>query len=208
MATSKPSSSSSLRSDRLVKKRRCGESGSGVRMSGPCNGVVSASSPPGRSTRRISESKSWMSRTCSSTSMRHDAVEGPVVERERRVGRELHGPVVRTEPPACAPERNDRDIRRGPRGGVDVRRQPAVAAAQVEHPIGVPERFDELALASRRPVVVVADQLPQLVVVAASAQRAISMQRMAEGREPPPRAVLVERMNGSLQRPPGSRRQP
>jgi tetratricopeptide (TPR) repeat protein len=64
-ATSKPSSSSRRRSERRVKKRRWGESGSGRRPNGRCAGVVSASVPPGRSTRRISDSSSCTSRMCS-----------------------------------------------------------------------------------------------------------------------------------------------
>ena len=56
--TSKPSSSSSAPSERAREARRCGESGSGrTHRAAALAGVVSASRPPGASTRRTSDRK-------------------------------------------------------------------------------------------------------------------------------------------------------
>ena len=68
-----PSPRASSRSVRRVNERTCGENGCSTPWSSTrqrlAAGVVSASRPPGRSTRRISENASCTSRTCSIVSM-------------------------------------------------------------------------------------------------------------------------------------------
>ena len=95
-----------------------------------------------------------------------DEIEVAVAERKRSVRLELDEPRVR-QPGAGAAERRRGHVGGGELAGVQVRRQAAVATAEVERPVHAAERAHELAQMRRRRPGVLGHELPQLVVVAA-----------------------------------------
>ena len=106
-----PSSSSSPRSERRVKKRMWGDSGSGT-VARRCAGVVSARRPPGRSTRRTSDSRSCTSRTCSIVSAHSTRSNEESASGSGASGLELDQ--LRAGQRARAPARGPRPRRRRP----------------------------------------------------------------------------------------------
>jgi hypothetical protein len=128
-------------------------------MSGGVAGVVTASVPPGTSTRRVSE------HVLDRLGAQHE-VEGAVVEWERRVGLQHREARIR-QPLPGARQRHGRDVGSGQRARVELRREPPVTAAEVESAPRAPERAHELAQVLGRWPRIGRHELPQLVVVAA-----------------------------------------
>ena len=112
-------------------------------MSGPLAGVVSASRPPGLSTRRISDRRSWTSRTCSIVSAHRTRSNAPSSS-----GSGSSGESSTTR--ACGSRRRARSSATGDTSarvsepGVEERAQTPVAAPEVERTLGVAEPADEL----------------------------------------------------------------
>ena len=104
-----------------------------VRYTRPLFGTATASVPPGRSTRRISDSISWVSSTCCRTWMHVTASK-----RESSNGRRPAAPICSKRAPGMrhAPARSrPRRVRPATRapGALQLRGEPPVAAADVEH---------------------------------------------------------------------------
>ena len=178
-APGSPCRPAARRSERRVRKRRCGESGSKRRskppaaiasaVARPCAGVVTASTPDGRSTRRASERRSCTSRTCSSVSAQSTRSKRRVGERQRSVGGQLH---VRGLRHAASGTRQRHRGHVGQRqlARPQLHRQAAVSAAEVESAVHRVERAHEGGQVLRRGRPVVGHQLPELVVVATGYQ--------------------------------------
>ena len=104
--------------------------------------MVSASVPPGRSTRRISDRSSCTSRTCSIVSAQSTRSKLPSSNGSAASG---SSSTMRASGSrrARALERDRRHVRGGQLRRVQLGREPAVAAAEVERALHVAERADE-----------------------------------------------------------------
>ena len=94
-------------------------------------------------------------------------VEGRVVERERRVGIELHQARPLAEPPPGAAERQRGHVGHDHLTRIEQLAQASVAAAQVERAPRAAERAHPFSQVRGGWPAILRDQLPELVVVAA-----------------------------------------
>ena len=175
---------------------------------GRCAGVVSASVPPGRSTRRTSDRNSCTSRTCSIVSAQRTRSKPPS---SKGSGASGSSSTMRASGSrrARTRQRDGRHVRGGELRGVELAGEPAVAAAEVEGALHVAERVDEAQQRLGRRPGLLRHELPELVVVAAGRHglRAISMSvcpnGASRGREPAGSSAWSSRCAGA-----GRRRQP
>ena len=157
--------SSSARSVRFVRNRTCGENGSGAAIRLRWAGVLMATRPPGSSTRRTSDRKSWTSRTCSRVSVQTTRSNEPSANGSGGVRLELDR-VRAGQPRPRSVERNRRHVGERQPLRADRGRHRAVAASQVE---GVPRRLERREPGTQvgRRDAVLRHELPQVVVIAA-----------------------------------------